>query len=101
MTLIEIIIIIGIIVVLAAVSIPAYRLIIPNIELNNMHKEAIADLREAQYKALETQIEEQIIISGTTVTWRSDGTPDQAYEITIEHEGKTKTITITPTGYIK
>ena len=101
MTLIEILTVIGMLAILAVLSVPLYRAIIPNIELNNMYKEAIAQLREAQFRAMETQINQQIELYGVSVTFKADGTPDSEKNIIINHESETKIIEITSDGYIK
>lgn len=101
MSLIEILTIIAIIAVLVTVSIPAYRALVPAIELDNLYQEATSQLREAQYKALETQTPQVITLYGVTVTWNKDGTPDSAKDIIIQHNGQEETIQINASGHIR
>tara|TARA_Y100000310_G_C20545374_1_gene745325 strand:- start:722 stop:1078 length:357 start_codon:yes stop_codon:yes gene_type:complete len=118
MTLLEIIAVLFIIGLLALVVVPGLANFKPTAELNSAHAQLISTLREAQSKALETQVNQTInfttltyptnitLESATfpsdTFSFKPDGLPSVAGVATIKaSNGKTKTITISATGFIK
>lgn len=110
MSLIEILVLIAVLAVLLTISMPLYRVLGPKIELDNAYQEAIASLRQAQYQALETQNSIAVDVSIFSLvssydfaltTFSPQGTPDNPNTINFQYNGKTKTIQISSSGYIR
>lgn len=114
----EIIAVLMVIGLISLVIVPGFTNFKPNSELEIAYRQVISVLREAQGRALETQLiqsvdifnlalPENVTLQGTTfpgdtVSWGAEGLPDASGTVTlIASNGKTKTITITATGYIK
>lgn len=65
-TLIELLVIIGIIVILALISIPVFRSYQPTLQLSGSARNLVSDLRYAQQSAVTEQIEYGVRFSTTT-----------------------------------
>ena len=137
-TLIEILIIIGIIAVLVGIGIPVFRSFQPVLQLNGAVRDLVTDLRYAQQLAVTEQLEhcvrffpedkeykiiqcqnpgaEEILktisfqeINSITVADFSDnearynpyGSVKKDGAVTLEVNGKTKTIEVRPSGFVK
>jgi type II secretory pathway pseudopilin PulG len=118
MSLLEILAVLFIIALVSLVVVPGLTNFKPTAELNSAHAQIISNLREAQAKALETQINQTINFAtltypknitlesttfpSDTFSWKADGLPTDSGVATLKaSNGKTKTITITATGFIK